>query len=194
MAGLYDRQESLHLAIPERVGIVGVGGVGSWVAIFSAMSGIEVIHIWDSDRIEEHNLNRLPFKYGEVGEKKVKVVARFIKSIRPRCVVMEHGLVNEEDFLELSLTDVVFDCTDRLSIQRELSSFCKARGVRYIRAGYDGTHITITSSVPLWGSDESRGYHFDSSWVVPATTAAALAVGKALKYSNQEVGKDVGEI
>jgi molybdopterin/thiamine biosynthesis adenylyltransferase len=90
--------------------------------------------------------------------------------------------------------DVVFDCTDDLTAQRELSSFCKARQVRYIRTGYDGTHITITSSVPLWGSEERRGYHFDSSWVVPATTAAALAVGKALKYSNQEVGKDVGEI
>jgi tRNA A37 threonylcarbamoyladenosine dehydratase len=37
----YDRQREIGLSIPQSVTIVGVGGIGSWAAIDTAMSGVE---------------------------------------------------------------------------------------------------------------------------------------------------------
>ena len=57
----YKRQQKLDLNVKQSVTIVGCGGIGAWVAIFAAMSGIEDIILFDPDILESHNLNRLPF-------------------------------------------------------------------------------------------------------------------------------------
>jgi hypothetical protein len=73
---------------------------------------------------------------------------------------------------------------------------CKKAGIPFIRAGYDGTHITVTSVVNGWikNNSENEEYTVRPSWVVPAVTVAALAVGKMMKYPNQETSLDIAEI
>ncbi len=80
---MYDRQASLGIYSPEEVSIIGCGGIGAWVAIDLAMTGTEKVNLFDSDDLEAHNLNRLPFTLNDIGKPKVEVLKKYIENIRP---------------------------------------------------------------------------------------------------------------
>ena len=197
---LYTRQQQIGLTTPRNVTVVGVGGIGSWVAILSAMSGVEGLYLFDPDVMEESNRNRLPFCTGSLNRPKVEVVKDYIDAIRPDSIVVGipekcEGILLE---LQLSISNYLIDCTDSPRSQFAIYNKCKEHGggVRYIRAGYDGTNITVTGAVSGWirTDVEEEQYAFQPSWVVPAVTVAALAVGKMMKYHDQEVSLDISEI
>jgi molybdopterin/thiamine biosynthesis adenylyltransferase len=199
LAEVYDRQHSLELNIPDAITIVGVGGIGTWVAIYAAMTGVKNIFIFDPDNLEVTNLNRLPFCEYSVGQPKVNLVVDYVRSIRPDCNII--GVASKLEGILKNLQIVmgypVIECTDSPKSQIELYKECVARGIPFIRAGYDGTHITVTSNVSGWvqADDEERAtYTFNPSWVVPASIVAALAVAKLCKFTNQEVCTDLSEI
>jgi len=197
---LYSRQAELNLYLPHGVAIIGCGGIGSWVAIFAAMSGIKNLHLYDTDVMEESNRNRLPFCQGSIGQPKVEVVAGFIRAIRPEAFVYPINCKFEPDMMNVlsgSGIENFIDCTDSPKTQVSLYNESKKWDhYRYIRAGYDGTHITVTSHVSGWIKKdvEQEQYQVNPSWVVPAATVAALAIAKLMKFNNQEVGLDLSEI
>lgn len=198
MPELYTRQREIGLFLPHSLTIAGVGGIGSWVAILSAMSGIGNLYLFDPDIMEEHNRNRLPFCQGSLNRPKVEVVRELILSLRPDAIVVAipeklDGILLS---IQLSVSEVIVDCTDSPRAQFNIYNECKKHTVRYIRAGYDGTRITVTSNVSGWirTDVEEETYTINPSWVVPAVAVAALAVGKMEKYFNQEVSLDISEI
>ena len=195
---LYTRQEQMNLSIPNDCTIVGVGGVGSWVAIGLAMSGVPNLFLFDPDDMENSNRNRLPFCEGSINRPKVEVVAEYIRAIRPdaNVVAIKEKLEGMYLQIQLSTSRLMIDCTDSPKAQFIIHNACKKVGVRYIRAGYDGTHGTVTSNVSGWIKTdvEEEHYQVNPSWVVPAQIVAALAVGKMMKYFDQEVGLDISEI
>lgn len=197
--GLYSRQRELSLYYPQNITVVGCGGIGSWVAIFAAMSGVGTIFLYDQDIMEESNRNRLPFCQGSINRPKVDVVADFIRGIRPGTTVIPIKSRLDETTAKIQITTgcyVMLDCTDSPKTQIMLYNLCKNYGTRYIRAGYDGTRIMVTSVVSGWikkDADEEP-YEVNPSWVVPAAVVAALAVGKMMKFHDQEVGLDLSEI
>lgn len=198
MTDLYDRQREIGLSLPSSITVVGVGGIGAWVAILSAMSGVQSLYLYDPDIMEEHNRNRLPFCQGSLNRPKVEVVKEYILAIRPDIVVVAVPEKLEGVLLDIQLltTNIIVDCTDSPRAQFNIYNSCKDRGLPYIRAGYDGTRITVTSRVSGWirTDVEEETYEVNPSWVVPAVTVAALAVGKMMKYPNQEVSLDISEI
>ena len=195
---LYQRQEQLSLRIPSSVTIAGLGGIGSNAAIFAAMSGVEQLYLFDPDVLEEHNRNRLPFCQGSIGRPKVEVVKDFIYAIRPEAIVVAMPERLEGLFLQvqLNVSSYILDFTDSPKAQFTIFNACQKKGVSYIRAGYDGTHITVTSNVSGWirTDVEEEQYTVNPSWVVPAVVVAALAIGKMEKYPDQEVSLDISEI
>jgi len=199
---LYQRQEQLNLTIPDTVTIVGCGGVGSWAAIGLAMAGIPNIFLFDPDVMEESNRNRLPFCQSSLNRPKVDVVSEYIQAIRPDCTVVSVQNKLESIFLEiqLSVSQWVLDATDSPRSQFAIYKACKDKNANYVRAGYDGTGMTITSHISGFvksvtdQGDEVANYTVAPSWVVPAQIVAALAVGKICKWQNQEVACDVGDI
>lgn len=98
--------------------------------------------------------------------------------------------------IQLSVSEVILDCTDSPKTQFTVYNACKKANGRYIRAGYDGTHITVTSNVSGWIKTDvvEEAYAVNPSWVVPSQIVAALAVGKIMKYPDQEVSLDIAEI
>jgi molybdopterin/thiamine biosynthesis adenylyltransferase len=195
--GLYSRQEQLELKVPNSVTIVGVGGVGSWVAIDLAMSGVPNLYLFDTKVLTENNRNRLPFCQGGVNLPKVEVVANFINGIRPDCVVVPinerlDGLLLK---IQLTISEWIVDCTDSPSSQYKIYNACRSVGKNFVRAGYDGTHITVTSNVSGWIKQSvEENYAINPSWVVPSQIVAAMAVAKIMKYPAQEVSLDIAEI
>ena len=196
---LYIRQQELSLHTPGNITVVGCGGIGSWVAIFAAMSGVKNLYLFDPDVVEDSNRNRLPFCEGAINEPKVEVTANFIRAIRPDALVITIQSKMDETLFRIQRSlghGVLIDCTDSPKTQITLYKQCRSYGYPYIRAGYDGTSIMVTSHVSGWIKTdvEEEQYEVNPSWVVPAATVAALTVGKLMKFFDQEVACDLSEI
>jgi len=185
MSDLYLRQKELNLKVPEGVMVVGCGGVGSWVGLFSALAGVENILLVDPDVIEEHNLNRTPFTQTQVGQNKAEALGFLIKERRPG---VQLGVVplRVEDLVLIAPAEawaqipVVFDCRDT---SEPLPDFLK--GKTPIVGGYNGNSITLHTwpdlrPTPLWGA-VGQGYN-TPSWVAPPTLLASLLIFATFSY------------
>ena len=192
---LYARQKVLNLTVPERVSLVGCGGIGFWVALYLAMAGIPKVDLVDPDVVEESNLNRLPLPHSSVGQRKVTVLRSLLASLRPDAVVMAYAVPVSEFLLKGLSPMVLVDCTDDPNAQELCYKYCCNNGTRYVRAGYNGgTHITVTSTVAEWNAGlegQNPRYEVVPSWVGGAVAAAVLALTKVMVLPDLEVSADL---
>ena len=179
----FERQKDLRLRLPAKASVIGVGGIGAWVAIDLALSGTQQLVLFDDDQLEYSNLNRLPFKPSDVGRPKTEVVSEFITERNPDVEVLCIGNFTEitQDFAE----GIVVDFTDKLAVQKQVFTYCKRKRIQYHRVGYDGNHITIIDAAhpdapdptAVWDDGSGRdGYTVVSSWAVPPQIASAMLV------------------
>ena len=85
-----------------KIGLAGVGGIGSNVALNLVRSGISSLKIVDFDRIESSNLNRQFYFHDQIGQPKVHMLAENLRRIRPQVkieAVLQH--ISPENIGEL---------------------------------------------------------------------------------------------
>ena len=66
-----------------KIGIAGVGGIGSNVAVNLVRSGVDRLKIIDFDRVEPSNLKRQFYFHDQIGRLKVEALAENLRRIRP---------------------------------------------------------------------------------------------------------------
>ena len=80
-----------------RVGVIGVGGVGSWSANALVRSGVRKITLVDPDIIVESNINRqCHANYDNLGKPKVVAMEEMLRQINPGVEVTGY----DEEFCE----------------------------------------------------------------------------------------------
>jgi len=176
MDELYNRQASLRLKIPKSACVIGCGGVGSWVAINLALTGVKKLVLVDHDKIEYHNLNRIPFTVSQVGIEKVNALLSFIALRRMDTEVVPIPKkiedCNEIEMDIIKQCEVIIDCRDSISgLPEEIEKKAKV-----ITCGYDGYKVTIHINRNLdtvWG-DEPVTYTITPSWLVPPQFLASI--------------------
>ncbi len=100
----------------QRIGIVGLGGTGSYVLDLVAKTCVKEIHLFDGDVFSQHNAFRTPgaASIDELKMKPTKVA--FLESVYAK---MRRGLVIHDTYLDSSTSnqldglDFVFLCLDR---------------------------------------------------------------------------------
>jgi molybdopterin-synthase adenylyltransferase len=98
-----------------RIGIVGLGGIGSLIAEQLAHLGVGSLTLVDFDTLERSNLNRVVGGDAEaIGTLKVKVAERLIHKINPDISVqaLPKSILKESTARRLLDCDLVFCCTD----------------------------------------------------------------------------------
>lgn len=176
---LYDRQESLGVNRNQRVMVVGCGGIGAWVAYFLGLAGVAHLELYDSDKIEEHNLNRLPFTPADIGESKSLALARLITKARPDVKVDAYGNFDPEwhrDNVDRAHCMVV--STDSLKSRRVCYEAAQSVSLPYIECGAEGNTCTLTGAPAEWQTEleEHAGYQSVPVFVGPCTLVASMAV------------------
>jgi molybdopterin/thiamine biosynthesis adenylyltransferase len=77
-----DYWRQLDFVRPERLGfpitVVGVGGIGSPVALALAKMGCRRLTVYDPDRVEAHNLPNQLYRLRDVGRPKVEALAELL--------------------------------------------------------------------------------------------------------------------
>lgn len=126
------------------VTIVGVGGVGSWVAEAIARTAVAKITIVDGDTVEESNTNRqMPALDGNYGRLKVDVLAERLKAINPNAEVRAVPLFIKENNIDelIEPCDVLIDCIDSLSVKALLLARAKEKASVVLTSGGAGGKV-----------------------------------------------------
>lgn len=99
-----------------RVGVVGLGGIGSLVSMQLAHLGVDELVLLDSDIVEASNLSRVVgAKKGDVGQtSKVDVAARYARGVGlVRRVESHREFIAAAHEALLASCDIVVSCVDR---------------------------------------------------------------------------------
>lgn len=124
-----------------KVLIVGVGGLGSPVALYLAAAGVGTIGLIDGDVVDETNLQRQIIHDSEtVGLPKVESAKKRILELNPMVSVETyHSLFTEENAgLLVSKYDFIVSATDNFSSKYLVSDTCVALGKPFSHAGIVG--------------------------------------------------------
>jgi len=128
--------------------VVGIGGVGSWVAEALVRSGIGEITLVDLDDICVTNTNRqIHTQVDSVGQSKVAVMAERLRAINPECLVHEEeSFVSADNVADLIDGDMsyVVDAIDSVKDKAALIAHCKRRKVPVVCVGGAGGQIDPT--------------------------------------------------
>jgi hypothetical protein len=184
---IFNRQETIELMYFRHVIVLGVGGIGSWVAFTMALTGqCKNMYLVDPDIVESSNLNRTPFRLADIGQPKVAALKYLIIERRAVDVQIFHKktdaallklLMTETNINRYILNDrmktdtVIIDCRDDA-----LTDFY-SMPVKYYKIGYDGLSITIDGNprnTAVWG--QANTYRFTPSFICPSQLAANLVV------------------
>lgn len=136
-----------------RVTVVGIGGVGSWVAEALARTAVGHIKLIDLDDICVTNTNRQIHAYTEnVGRLKVEAMAERIRAINPQCQVTPiSDFINADNQSEYlaDRPDFVVDAIDSVPAKVALIAYCKRNKIKIITIGGAGGQkdpLKITTS------------------------------------------------
>lgn len=129
--------------------VVGIGGVGSWVAEALARSGIGTITLIDHDDIAISNINRqVHADNNTLDSSKVDVMARRIRAISPGCechaiddMLVENNIVR---YIHSDI-DYVIDAIDTVKSKVSLIFHCKRNNIPVLSIGGAGGRTDPTS-------------------------------------------------
>lgn len=129
--------------------VVGVGGVGSWVAEALARSAVGRITMIDLDNVAESNINRQIHALTDtIGKPKVTALAERIAQINPFCSVTEIedfiAADNLDEMIGGGRYDYVIDAIDNVRAKTALIAYCRRNGIRLITIGGAGGQIDPT--------------------------------------------------
>jgi sulfur carrier protein ThiS adenylyltransferase len=164
------------------VGIAGLGGLGSTVAVALARAGIGRLIIADFDKIEEDNLNRQQYFIDQIGKNKVDAMMENLLRISPDVKVVPHRVrLNADNVLKVFAdADVIAECFDKaeekqMIVQTVLSKMEKKLIVTVSGlAGYGNSNAIQTKHISdrlILVGDETTG--IDTQ---PILTAARVGI------------------
>lgn len=154
-----------------RFAVVGLGGVGSWVAEALARMGVAELTLIDLDQVAESNINRQIQALGAtVGMAKVDALAARFADIHPGCVIHRvEEFVDEQNWPGLLAgrgIDGLVDACDQVRAKARLAGWARETGTSFVTVGAAGgkrqphlvevQDLALTTHDPLLASLRQR--------------------------------------
>jgi molybdopterin/thiamine biosynthesis adenylyltransferase len=124
----------------EKIGLVGLGGTGSYILDLVAKTPVQEIHLFDGDQFETHNAFRAPGAASlDDLQRKLAKVEYFAERYAP----MRNGLVShcclitEDNLCLLDEMDFVFVAVDSGPARRLICQHLQKAGIPFIDVGMD---------------------------------------------------------
>lgn len=134
-AGIVVASEKLQVG---PVGIVGLGGTGSYILDFIAKTPVSEIHLFDADRFAQHNAFRAP---GAASREALAEKPQKVDYLKAQYDPMRGGIIAHGEFLDasnLALLDpmsFVFLSLDESESKRVIVDYLESRGISFIDVG-----------------------------------------------------------
>ncbi|MCY1419477.1 Molybdopterin-synthase adenylyltransferase [compost metagenome] len=140
--------------------IIGLGGLGSPVALYLAAAGVGELHLADFDSVDVTNLQRQVLHDSQsIGMSKVDSAISRLTAINPDVTLVAHRMALDEDSLAdaVAAVDVVLDCSDNFSTREAVNAAC----VKAAKPLVSGAAIRLEGQLSVFDSrrSESPCYH-----------------------------------
>lgn len=141
IARLYG-QQALPLLCNAHFAVIGIGGVGTWVAEALARTGVGTLTLIDMDDVCITNTNRQAHALqSTIGQGKTTAMAKRLHDINPELVVFEVAqFVSIDNVRELITTrfDMVIDASDSAAAKSAIIANCRRNKIGIITVGSAG--------------------------------------------------------
>lgn len=137
-----------------KVALLGLGGVGSYVAMTLLGTGVRDLRVVDFDKVELSNLNRqILYSEQAIGQRKVEIALDRLRGYYPRAEItgVERRLTSVADIADVVADrDFVFCAVDRpkLHVIRWVNEACVRAGATFIGGGVELHRSIIYLVVP----------------------------------------------
>merc|ERR1719192_2338308 len=144
--GIVDNYEKIR---DYTVALVGVGGVGSVTAEMLTRCGIGKLILFDYDKVELANMNRLFFQPHQAGLSKVDAAAKTLESINPDVIfeTWNYNITTVDNFdhfverirkgglTEGEPVELVLSCVDNFEARMAINKACNELGQTWFESG-----------------------------------------------------------
>ncbi|XP_046619427.1 ubiquitin-like modifier-activating enzyme 5 [Neodiprion virginianus] len=143
--GIVDNYEKIRELT---VAVVGVGGVGSVTAEMLTRCGIGKLVLFDYDKVELANMNRLFFQPHQAGLSKVDAAAKTLQAINPDVEIETHNynITTVDNFqhfmdtiskssLKKGAVDLVLSCVDNFEARMAINTACNELNQKWFESG-----------------------------------------------------------
>lgn len=162
--------------------IVGVGGVGSVLSEMLTRCGVGKLILYDYDKVELANMNRLFFTPEQVGISKVEAARDTLSKINPNVIIecFNENVTTNDAYLKLIAniqkggidgvkSDLIISCVDNYAARMTVNSICNELGQIWIESGV---------------SEDALSCHFQI--MVPGETACFACIPPLAFVENNE--------
>ena len=131
------------------VGVAGLGGLGSNVAISLARMGIGKLILADFDSVEPSNLNRQQYDISHIGMTKTHAMTRILNGINPYLSITAHNVVLDQENIPsfFQTADIAVECLD--------SADTKAMFIQTVAKFLPETYVIGASGVAGYGASNT---------------------------------------
>ncbi len=149
----YEGQEKL---LQSKVLIIGMGGLGSPIAMYLTAAGIGELRFSDFDEVDLSNLQRqIAHTTSRVGQPKVDSAASTLAEINPdiKLVPINQRLEGEDLALQISEVDLVIDASDNFETRFAVNAACVAAQTPLVSGAvirFEGQVTTILPGGPCY--------------------------------------------
>lgn len=129
--------------------IVGLGGLGSPVAMYLAAAGVGHLVLADFDQVDLSNLQRqIAHTTNRIGENKAQSAAKTLRELNPDLQITCVETIMDDAALEkwIGLVDLVLDCTDNFQTRFAINRLCVAAKVPLV----SGAAIRLEGQVSVF--------------------------------------------
>lgn len=138
-----------------RVVIVGLGAVGSWLAVNLVQSGVRKIVLIDNDTVELSNIHRqFGFSESNIGQKKSAVIKQKLRQIEPSVIADEYNMFLDSDNLNCisGPIDLIINCADKPTVDdtsKWIGKYCINHKIPHIVGGGYNLHLSLMGQTVL---------------------------------------------
>ncbi len=150
-------EHDLQILKAREVLVVGLGGLGTPVALYLAQAGLRRLCLVDPDTVGLSNLPRQVL-YGpsDLGQPKAQVLADKLRQLAPDCHIEALATSANEDRLAswVAKADLVLDCTDQFATRQVINKVCLAQGTPLVSASalqWSGQLVVVDPAQPSAG-------------------------------------------
>ena len=129
--------------------IIGLGGLGSPVALYLAAAGVGTLTLVDDDIVEESNLQRqIAHSIESVGQPKVVSAARECMVLNPDIILHAETLRADKTWLmnHVKGVSLVVDCSDNAEVRYAINDACLEHGIPWV----SGAAIAFSGQVAVF--------------------------------------------
>lgn len=121
-----------------KVGIIGLGGTGSYILDLVAKTPVNEIHLFDADEINTHNAFRAPGAISEEDLSKAPKKVEYYATIYSKMhngIKAHASMINSDNLSELDDLDYVFLSLDVVAAKQQIASYLIEKGIPFIDSG-----------------------------------------------------------